>query len=197
MLKDVLQKIGPTPQGGHLYFRLDIILVKGLSKHTLNTYFSRMKIDPKYAFLHAFFLICPVLSFPKFVNMTKNTPFFPILHVFIPLNDVRRVHCLVLKNNSNYVKFLPRMISNFKYKCPPPPPPGTHPSDWTLQPPNLHFVQYHMMFLCYFDCTTRTQLWFTLGRTFPVRTHPIYSLWLCIAKDHVYSIKASAKQLAY
>ena len=33
--------------GGHLYFRLDIILVKGLSKHTLNTYFSGMKIDPK------------------------------------------------------------------------------------------------------------------------------------------------------
>ena len=28
------------PGGGeHLYFRLDIILVKGLSKHTLNTYF--------------------------------------------------------------------------------------------------------------------------------------------------------------
>ena len=74
--------------GGHLYFRLDIIRVKGLSKHTLNTYFSGMKIDPKYAFLHAFFLIC-VVSIPKFVNMTKNIPFFPILHVFAPLNDVR------------------------------------------------------------------------------------------------------------
>ena len=44
--------------GGNLYFRLDIILVKGLSKHTLNTYFLSMKKDPKYAFLHAFFLIC-------------------------------------------------------------------------------------------------------------------------------------------
>ena len=43
--------------GGHLYFRLDIILVKGLSKHTLNTYFAGMKINPKYAFLQAFFLI--------------------------------------------------------------------------------------------------------------------------------------------
>ena len=42
-----------APRGGHLYFRLDIIRVKGLSKHTLNTYFSGMKIDPKYAFLHA------------------------------------------------------------------------------------------------------------------------------------------------
>ena len=29
------------------------------------------------------------MSIPKFVYMTKNTPFFPILHVFAPLNDVR------------------------------------------------------------------------------------------------------------
>ena len=28
------------------------------------------------------------MSFPKFVNMTKNTPFFWILLVFAPLNDV-------------------------------------------------------------------------------------------------------------
>ena len=53
-----------------------------------NHIFSGMKIDPKYAFLHAFFLNLPVMSFPKFVYMTKNTQFFPILHVFSPLNDV-------------------------------------------------------------------------------------------------------------
>ena len=35
----------PPPLPGHLYFRLDIILIKGLSKHTLNTYFSDMKIS--------------------------------------------------------------------------------------------------------------------------------------------------------
>ena len=29
------------------------------------------------------------MFFPKFVYLTKNTPFFPILHVFVPLNDVR------------------------------------------------------------------------------------------------------------
>ena len=40
--------------GGHLYFRLDIVLVKGLTKHILDTYFSGMKIHPKYTFLHAF-----------------------------------------------------------------------------------------------------------------------------------------------
>ena len=54
-------------RGDHLYFRLDIIRVKGLSKHTLNTYFSGMKIDPKYAFLHAFFFNLSVMSIPKFV----------------------------------------------------------------------------------------------------------------------------------
>ena len=65
-----------------------IRLVHGLTKSTLITYFSGMKKDPKYAFLHAFFLICLSCSF-QFVYMTKNTPFFPILHVFAPLNDVR------------------------------------------------------------------------------------------------------------
>ena len=74
---------------GYLYIRLDIILVKGLSKHTLNTYFTGIKIDPKYAFVHAFFLICASCPFQNFINMTKNIPFFPILHIFAPLNDVR------------------------------------------------------------------------------------------------------------
>ena len=41
-------------QGNHLYFRLDIIIVKGLSKHTLSTFFSGTKIDHKYVFLNAF-----------------------------------------------------------------------------------------------------------------------------------------------
>ena len=55
----------------------------------LSTYFSGMKIDPKYVFLHALFLNFSIMSFQKFVNMTKNTPFSPILHVFAPLNNVR------------------------------------------------------------------------------------------------------------
>ena len=29
------------------------------------------------------------MFFPEFVYMTKKTPFFPILYVFAPLNDVR------------------------------------------------------------------------------------------------------------
>ena len=42
-----------------------------------------------YVFACVFFLNLSAMSFPKFVNMTKNTPFFPILHVFALLNDVR------------------------------------------------------------------------------------------------------------
>ena len=101
--------------GGHLYFRLDIILVKGLSKHTLNTHFSGMKIDPKFVFLHAFFLICPSCPFQ---NDQKHTLFSNFARFCTP-KRCTRIHCLVLKNNPNYVNFFTRMISNFKYKWPP------------------------------------------------------------------------------
>ena len=79
----------PTPRGATRMARGGIRLVHGLTKSTLITYYSGMKKDPKYAFLHAFFFNLPVMFFPKFVFMTKNTPFFQILHVFAPLNDVR------------------------------------------------------------------------------------------------------------
>ena len=36
---------------GHLYFGVDITLVKGLSKHTLSTYYPSMTIHPNYVFL--------------------------------------------------------------------------------------------------------------------------------------------------
>ena len=77
------------PSGGHLYFRLDIILVKGLTKHTQNTYFSGMKIEPKYAFFHAFFLICTSCPYQNLSLWPKTHPFFPILYIFAPLKDVR------------------------------------------------------------------------------------------------------------
>ena len=69
-------KMGLLSRGGHLYFRLDIIRVKGLSKHTLNTYFSCMKIDPNYVFLHVFFLICPSCPFQNLSIWPKTHPFF-------------------------------------------------------------------------------------------------------------------------
>ena len=51
------------------------------------------KTHPKHVFFRyenrPVFLNLSVMSIQKFVNMTKNIPFFPILHVFAPLNDVR------------------------------------------------------------------------------------------------------------
>ena len=76
--------------GGTRMARGGIRLVHGLTKSTLNTYFSGMKIDPKYAFLHACFLICLSCPFQNLSIWPKtHAPFFPILHVFAPLNDVR------------------------------------------------------------------------------------------------------------
>ena len=108
-----------NPPGG-LVFQAVYHPRKRTLKHTLNTYFSGKKIDPKYAFFHAFFLIFR-MSFPKCVNLTKNTPFFSIFARFCTPKRCKRVHCLVLKNNPNYVNLFTRMISKFKYKCPPPP----------------------------------------------------------------------------
>ena len=53
-LKPSLFSPALEPQGANLYFRLDIILVKGLSKHSLSLYFSDMKIDPNTRFCKLF-----------------------------------------------------------------------------------------------------------------------------------------------
>ena len=71
-------------RGAHLYFRLDIILVKGLSKHTLNEYFSGVKIDPKYVFLHAFFLICPSCPFQNLSLWPKTHQVSNFAHFCTP-----------------------------------------------------------------------------------------------------------------
>ena len=105
--------------GGHLYFRVDLILLKGLSKHPKHI-FSRHKNRPEIRVFVCFFLNFVVISFPKFVNMTKNTPVFSNFVCFCIPKRCKHVHCLVLTNNPNYMNFFTRMISNFKYKCPPP-----------------------------------------------------------------------------
>ena len=61
-----------------------------------------------------------IMSFPKFVTMTKNTPFFPILNVFAPLNDVCTYIAWSWKTSLITWIFFTRIISNFKCKCPPP-----------------------------------------------------------------------------
>ena len=78
MLYHFAAYICSSPGGGRgeaLAFWLDIILVKVLLKHTLSTYFSGMKIDPKYTFLYAFFLICPSCPF-------QNLSLWPKTHLF-------------------------------------------------------------------------------------------------------------------
>ena len=45
----------PFYGGGHLYFDVGIIIVKGISKYTLSMNFRSMKLDFTYAFLHGFF----------------------------------------------------------------------------------------------------------------------------------------------
>ena len=65
------------------------------------------------------------MFFPKFVYMAKNTPFFPILHIFVPLNDVR-VLCLVLKNNPIYVNFWTSLIPPWHSSAPPRPLPHAY-----------------------------------------------------------------------
>ena len=108
--------------GGHLYFRLDIILVKELLKHTLNTYFSGMKIDPKTVTLHTFFSICPSCPFQNLSIWPKTHPFFPIVHVFAPLNYVLVYVARSLKNNPNYVNFLRGWYPTSNTSAPPPRP---------------------------------------------------------------------------
>ena len=75
--------------GGHSNGKREYQACPWTHKKHPNHVFVRYEKDPKYAFLHAFFLIYLSCSFQKLSIMTKNTPFFPILHLFAPLNNVR------------------------------------------------------------------------------------------------------------
>ena len=68
----------PGGGGSTRIARAGIRLVHGLTKSTLITYFSGMKIDPKYTFLHAFFLICLSYSFLNLSLWPKTHPFFQL-----------------------------------------------------------------------------------------------------------------------
>ena len=121
--------------GGGLYFRLDIILIKGISKHTLNMYFSGLKIDPKYTFLHVFFLICPSCPFQNLSIWPKtHLKKKKFAHICTP-KRCTRVHCLVLKKN-----YLRGWYSTSNTSGPPPPTRGRETS---LSPP-----LWHIAFLC-------------------------------------------------
>ena len=65
-----------------------------------------------------FSLICPSCPFQN-LSYDQNHTLFSNFARFCTPKRCTRVHCLVLKNNPNYVNFFTRMISNFKYKWPP------------------------------------------------------------------------------
>ena len=65
--------------GGYFYFRVDIILIKGLSKHMVTWLLPSMAIDSKHAYL-----ICMLETMVKI-----HPPPPPLLYLFYPpLNDV-------------------------------------------------------------------------------------------------------------
>ena len=51
--------------------------------------------------------------------MTKNTPFFPIVHVFCTPKRSMHVQCFLLKNNPNYVNFWTSLIPPLVFEWPP------------------------------------------------------------------------------
>ena len=65
-----------------------IRLIHRLTKSTLIMYFSGMKIDPKYTFLHAFFLICLLCPFKNLYIWPKAHTLFSNFTRFCTLNDV-------------------------------------------------------------------------------------------------------------
>ena len=103
--------------GGALVFQAGYHPRKWLLKHTLNTYFSGMKIDPKYTFFHAFFLICASCPFQNLSIWPKPCTLLSNFACFCTPKRCTCIHCLVPKNNPNYVNLFTRM--NFRYKCPP------------------------------------------------------------------------------
>ena len=109
-----------SPGGGSLVFQAGYHPRKRTFKTHPKHLFFRYENRPWIYVFACIFLNFTIMSFSKFVNMTKNTPFFTILHIFAPLNDVRAYIVWSLKTTLITWIFFTRMISNFKYKCPPP-----------------------------------------------------------------------------
>ena len=197
----------PNSPEGHLYFRVDSILVKWLFT---------TQIDPEYAFLHAFILIFHHLFIiPKFMTIPKNTPFFFKYGFFAPLNNVSvyNVHCLVLKNSHNYVFHFTRMISTLKYKCPPPTPaeswglqglfPVISPNIWPgdglcNQTPNCEKLNFDKSLQIFSQCThilLQKLLIFMKLAIFKKKFLPKYQVLINQTKRTVFSYSSSALNL--
>ena len=90
-------------------------------KTHLSMYFPGMEIDPKYAFLHVFFLICPSCHLQNLWTWPKtHTLFFLILHVFAPLNDAHTYVSWSWKTTLITWIFLQGWYSTSNTSAPPP-----------------------------------------------------------------------------
>ena len=90
--------------GGALVFQAGYHPRKRTFKTHPKHIFFRYKIRSQICIFACVFLNLLVMSFPKFVTMTKNTPFLPILHVFAPLNNVRTYTAWSWKDNPNFLQ---------------------------------------------------------------------------------------------
>ena len=97
------------------------------------------------------------MSFPKFVNMTKNTLSPQICKFFTP-KRCTRVHCLVPKNNPNYVIFFSEDDIQLQIQVPPPP-------GFVVTPGlGCHSTHEHV---CLWDCFNPT-IWYYMCALSPL-----------------------------
>ena len=102
-IESTLVSVPLLARGGGLVFQAGYHSRKRTFKTHPMHVFSRYENRP---YLHAFawfLLIFSIMPFPKFVNMTKKV--FNFTRFCTP-SRYTHVHCLVLKNNPNYVIFL-------------------------------------------------------------------------------------------
>ena len=119
---------------GGTSFRLDIIIVKELSKHTPSTYFLWMKKKTLNMHIYTLFFLTFCNLFSKICDhyqwSLSNTPFFSNFGHFCTLKWCMCVHCLVLKNNANFVNFSYEDDIQLQIQVPPPTEFWRYRFDW-------------------------------------------------------------------
>ena len=108
-----------VPRGGHSNGKRGYQARPWTHKKHPNHVLFRYEKRPWIRVFACIFLNLLVMYFPKFVYMTKNTPFFSNFARFCTPKQCTRVQCLVLKNNPNYVNFWTSMIPPLTFEWPP------------------------------------------------------------------------------
>ena len=116
------------------------------------------------------------MSFPKFVYMTKNTPFFPILHVFALLNDVPTYIAWSWKTTLITWIFGRAWYSPWHSSAPPPPP----RIDLNPTLPDCWFWRL---------CCLSSLLWYCLAETGPLHLKSTLRqglTFISISENHIW-----------